>query len=110
MKRGIQSSFIFRLAALCVTLGVVAVYSVLGSLPGEAVVQGSNLQKYPSSILLECSDSITTSIYFPVDGAVRELTNVRGINFIVLETVNGKAMPPIVNGIELGSTMAIGEG
>ncbi len=110
MKKGFQFFSAFRIATICFALGGVAVYLSFVCQLNYAAAQEVGLQKYPSSILLERSDSIITDYSFPVDGAVRQITNYCGVNFIVLETVNGMALPPIVNGIELGSEPSIGAG
>lgn len=116
MKNAAAKFFAVRLVVLSVILGALAALLATGKNPLEAYAQTPDIQqmptfqKYPSSLEDVKTRNINGATWYPMEGVVRECINYSGVNFIVLETINGKAMRPIVNGIELGNPIASGAG
>lgn len=98
--------FVFRVAALSFILGALAMYFALGKLPNPSFAESPQPLPYPASLQAMAAKNSFSGFYFPSDGVIRQHITDRGVNYIILETVNGVAMPPVINGIALGDSMS----
>ncbi len=98
--------FIFRVAALSFIFGALAMYFALGKLPNPSFAEPQQPLPYPASLQAQASNKSFSGFSFPSDGVIRQHITDLGVNYIVLETVNGVAMPPVINGIAMGDSMS----